>query len=619
MGSVRHVLGRRPARRPPLSLRRSALCAVVLAVLAAAAVVGAERADVLAGTTTRAADALWPSGPTDPRVVVVGVDADSIDRTGQAWPWPRDLQAEVVERLTEAGAAVVVLDVVYAPARDGDDALAEAIAAQGRTVVAASTDRVRAGTVVVGDIRLLQTVSLSRPVPAVEQAAGQIGSAVVVTDPDGTARRVPLLVESSDGALVPSLALAAVDLLDGSAGTAVLRPTAVRVDDLDVPVDELAQLTVSWTGALSDGDRQVSAVDVLERRVPDGMLAGAVVLFGVTDPALGDRYVTPASSAGASGVVLQAQAVNTLLTRAWSRPAPVAATAGLTAALALVLAFAALRSRLRWMLVLVPAALGILLAAGVIGFVLLGLLPDLVRPAGALGLAAGSGVAVRSLAEARDRSRLTGLFRRYVPDAVADQLVDSGLAEAAREGQRLEVAVLFCDLRGFTPMAAERSPSEVREVLDAFYEHVCERVFAHSGTVMQFVGDEVFAVFGAPLPMQDPACAAVTCAVELQATATELRDRLQKRALPAVRFGIGVHTGTVVAAHVGPDSRRQYAVVGEAVNLGSRLCGAAAADEVVVSGDAARSAPPCTPTGETLALKGVSLPVPVVRLSPPAG
>lgn len=604
--------GRRRPLPTTLTLRAAAAITVLLALLAGALVAAATALDLFAGTARSASDQLWPSGDADDRVVVVGIDAASLARTGEAWPWPRDLQAELVDRLTEAGAAAVVLDVVYAPSRPGDDVLAAALARNGRAVVAASADRVSAGSVVSGDTRLRGLETFTPPEAAIAGAASAVASAVVRADADGTVRRVPLLLERPDGGLVPSLALAAADQLDGSVGTAILRPGAVRIDDLDIPVDHEGELTVAWNDRLRSSAQVVSAADVLDGRLG---LAGKVVLVGVTDPALGDRYVVPSTSTGLPGVVVQANVLTTILTRNWVEEAPAWVAWTQVTLLAAALVWCALRLRLRWLVLGVPLAVVVGLVTGVAGFTLRGWLPDFVRPPVATLLALAAAVAVRSLSEAKARAHVDGLFRRYVPDAVADQLVSRGLVEQARAGQRLRVAVLFCDLRGFTPMAASCTPAEVREILDGYYELVCGEVFARSGTVMQFVGDEVFAVFGAPLPLPDAGQAALDCALAVQRGAEGLRRALVARGLAPVRFGIGLHAGEVVAAHVGPETRRQYAVVGDPVNLGSRLCGAALADTVVVSRDlldGLREVP--AGTADEVALKGVARPVAVLRL-----
>jgi adenylate cyclase len=132
-------------------------------------------------------------------------------------------------------------------------------------------------------------------------------------------------------------------------------------------------------------------------------------------------------------------------------------------------------------------------------------------------------------------------------------------------------------------MAESLEPGQVRDVLNAYYWATTRIVFDHGGTVMQYVGDEVFAVFGAPIAQPEAAATALRCATAMQRAAAGLNDRLGGRGLPPVAYGIGLHRGEVVAAHVGNEIRRQYAVVGDPVNVGSRLCGQARAGEVVVS------------------------------------
>jgi adenylate cyclase len=153
----------------------------------------------------------------------------------------------------------------------------------------------------------------------------------------------------------------------------------------------------------------------------------------------------------------------------------------------------------------------------------------------------------------------------------------------------------------------------VRRILDDYYDYACRAIFAKGGTVMQFVGDEVFAVFGAPEPLADPAAAARDVGLALQAGASELTRALEADGLPPVRFGVGVHVGEVVAAHVGPDHRRQYAVIGDAVNVASRLCGIAEAGDVVVSVAAAGD---LRGSVREVELKGVDHPVAVLTLHP---
>ena len=124
---------------------------------------------------------------------------------------------------------------------------------------------------------------------------------------------------------------------------------------------------------------------------------------------------------------------------------------------------------------------------------------------------------VRYFTETRHRRGVSKLFAQYVPEAVAQQLVEQGRVEQAAEGERLDVSLFFCDLRGFTAMSANLTPQQVRLMLNEFYDALTDIILEHNGTVLKFVGDEVFAVFGAPLPVENHPQVTLDCAIAIQA------------------------------------------------------------------------------------------------------
>jgi adenylate cyclase len=275
---------------------------------------------------------------------------------------------------------------------------------------------------------------------------------------------------------------------------------------------------------------------VVRGRVPAGRLA---VLIGVTDANLAGSSRAPVGPGGElASVYIHANALNTMLTGAYLRPVPVWETLVWVLTLAMVVAL--LASRLPLWLTPLPAVavagLYILVAAARFGT---GGIMDLPRPLAAVGAAFVAAVLVRAALELRQRHHVTRLFSQYVPAAVAGQLLREDRVEAAAAGERLQVAVLFCDLRGFTPIAETLAPSEVRDLLDAYYLATTRIVFEHGGTVMQYVGDEVFAVFGAPIPDLDCAAKAVRCARAIQDEAPRLGARLEAAGCPrsATRSG----------------------------------------------------------------------------------
>ncbi len=592
----------RPASRPV----RAAACALLAGALALAAW-GGMHAGVMANLQLRASDALHPRGAAAPDVVVVGIDDRSIQEVGLPWPWPRDLHARLVDRLTAAGARAIALDVLYAPPAAGDDALAAAVDRAG-TVVLAETVQVggrSAHGVLTADL-------VSPPSDAVADAADASAHVAVLPDrADGVVRRVPLVVD--DGrALVPALAFTTAALVasDGQpVGPPIVRADGVQLGSRSVPTEGEAAMTISYAPELSavTSERVVAAVDVLEGRVGADVLDGAVVFVGATDPTLGDHLLTPvAKQGGLPGVLVHANAYSTIATRAYLAPEPIARSVLSVLVVALAAALAVQLLRL-W---LAPLAVAGIAAAFVAqGFWMggRGTVVDLVYPGAALLAAVPASLAVRYLLEVRQRRVVTGLFSLYVPAAVAEEILTSGLVEEVVAGQRVEVSTMFCDLRGFTALSAAHDPTEVREMLDHYYEFASEIVLRHGGTLMQYVGDEVFAVFGAPLADAAHSQHATDCAAELQTGRPRLTAVLEDHGLPPLTYGIGVNSGPVVAAHTGSSFRRQYTVIGDTVNTGSRLCSQAGRHAVVISDAVAQAltdAPEMEDMGP-LAMKGV--------------
>jgi adenylate cyclase len=233
---------------------------------------------------------------------------------------------------------------------------------------------------------------------------------------------------------------------------------------------------------------------------------------------------------------------------------------------------------------------------------------NFVYPSMAVLLAFIGGLGLRYFGETRQRRRVTALFSQYVPEAVAQRLVEEDRAGSAVEGERLDMTVLFCDLRGFTAMSENLEPAIVRTMLNHYYDRVTDVVLAMDGTLMKYVGDEVFAVWGAPLPSTDHPQRALECAMAIQDLNPDLNRELVERGAPEVSFGIGLNTGEAVAAHFGGGRRRQYDVVGDTVNVGARLCSAAGRGEIIISDQVLTrvlSPPPVEPVGP-IELKGVS-------------
>jgi adenylate cyclase len=602
---VRRLRGSRP-------LVRSGLVAVVVAatvtLLAAAGLAGG----VFAGFQRQSLDRLFPTGRVDPRIVVVGIDAFAIRHVDQPWPWQRQEQAQLIRAIQEAEPRLVLYDVLLSPAAPGD---AQLVAAMGGGDVVLSEVATFDASI---DQPLYEARSVDGPSSDLAGAAAGIGQANLLADPaDGVVRSIPLVIEAPDRALIPSVVLQTYSLIRGFSPVPTIRPGGVQVGAEFIPTAPRATLQVSFAQGLDQGDPNapyVSAGDVLTGSGRQS-LRGAIVVVGVVDPSTGDVHATPIGSA-TSGVFILANALNTLLTHGFLAPTPRILTLVWVGLLALLVALL-VQVTPPWV-----AGLGSVALGG--GYLLLvfdrfdgGHVMNLAYPELGVVAAFVGSLGERTVAEVRRRRHVSSLFAQYVPPVVARRLIgEPELVEAALRGERFEASMLFCDLRGFTALAGSLTAQQLRDMLEVFYDHASRIVLERQGTLIQYVGDEVFATFGVPAPMPDHAECAVACAVALQRVNPVINARLAEIGVPSIRYGVGIESGEVVAALVGNESRRQYGVYGDAVNVAARLCANAQAGEVWISGDVLRQLDPRPPVEDLgiVPFKNVTRPVQVYRL-----
>jgi len=613
------VKRRRLARR----LLEAAAIAAITAMIAAFGV----GHGYFAGFQDRAVDRFFPSAKHDPAVMVVGMDERAFqDPRFGAPPWRRSVHAQIARQLVAAGAKVIVWDVVFysSPTNDQQVAdtadLAEALQIAkdaGVTTILGVDGKLRS----IDPDSGLQVLDPSFPPYASLDAVMGAGAHVKVdtADGDGVVREVPLLVENGDGRLVPSLSLAAVLAYRDAQLQPVFSVRGVQAGGRFVPTEGSSKLRLNFTSGL-DGqlgrDSLVSAVDVYDGTVNPNRFKDKIVFVGATAESYRDNFDTPVNkSGGMPGVFIHANAVNTMLTASYLDVSSSAATVLIVALLCFLVALAVLFLPL-WASPLLTLAMmfGYLFFAAVQfdrGHIM-----NLIYPIAMMAIAFVAAFMVRYFTETRHRQRVSKLFAQYVPETVAQQLVDQGRVEQAAEGERLDVSLFFCDLRGFTAMSRSLTPQQVRAMLNEFYDVLTDITLDHEGTVLKFVGDEVFAVFGAPLPVENHPQVALECALEIQRSAAGLSEKLAEMGIPPAYFGIGMNSGEVVAAHVGGGKRRQYDIVGDTVNIGSRMCGQAGKGDIVMPKTMydILSDPPYAESMGLVSLKNVEVPLELMRI-----
>jgi adenylate cyclase len=182
----------------------------------------------------------------------------------------------------------------------------------------------------------------------------------------------------------------------------------------------------------------------------------------------------------------------------------------------------------------------------------------------------------------REKEAIKRAFTRYVAREVVEEILKNP-ESLVLSGQRREVTVLFCDIRGFTPLAERLNPEEVVLLLNEFYNLMIETTFKHDGTLDKFLGDGVMCIFGAPIARDDHAMQAVRTALDMQAGITDLSARFVREGRTPIAVGIGVSAGEVVAGTVGGEDRMEYTAIGDSVNLAARLESTAKPGQILIS------------------------------------
>jgi adenylate cyclase len=211
------------------------------------------------------------------------------------------------------------------------------------------------------------------------------------------------------------------------------------------------------------------------------------------------------------------------------------------------------------------------------------------------------------IARTRREALVLANFQRYFAPDLARQIA-AAEGEIRLGGDRREVVVLFSDIRGFTPLAEQMSPDEIAALLTEYFSAMVEIVFAYGGTLDKFIGDAVMALWGAPLGKPDDAQQATRAAIAMQHRLDELNAEWQRQGRRTIAIGIGLNAGDVFAGNIGSDRRLEYTVLGDAVNIASRLCSQAGPREILLSEALHRRLDPPPPVRELapLPLKGKS-------------
>jgi adenylate cyclase len=495
---------------------------------------------------------LTSAGPPAPGIVVVAIDEPSITEIGQPWPWPRALHAALVDRLVQGGARTITFDILFdlpAANPEDDDVFADAIARSGRTVLA--TDQA-----VIED-RGYTLTQWTDPVPALAERAAALGVVRIPYDPDGVLRTFWLGVEGR-----PGLAAA----------------IAAREPGVSVPSDTGEPRLIRFNGPPRQGILTVSYYQALDpAALPADIFRDKHVLIGhslaaTTLDSAADHFPTPVAPQMA-GVEVHATILDGLLRDRFVAD-PLAARGALVAA-SLVIA-AGVAAVLFTLGPIAGVVLVAVIAAGWLGGAYAALANavriPIVAPLAAIGGGYAATTAYRFALLSRERRLIKRAFQHYVSPAIVDQM----LADPSRlklGGTEYDVTVLFSDLEGFTTLGEHVSPAEFSAHLGEYFKAMLDVLLPQRGTLDKLIGDAIMMYFGCPIPDDRHPEQACRGALAMQRQMTALNARWAAAGLPQLRTRIGINTGRAVAGNMGTDTIFNYTIIGDAVNLASRLEG----------------------------------------------
>jgi adenylate cyclase len=553
-------------------------------------------------------------------VVIVDIDEASLKAIGQ-WPWPRTTVADLVTQITQLGAVAIGFDIIFPEPDRMSPAIAErsfrGIDAETRAKLdslpsndEALADVIKHSRVVIGQAgaaapevkttadAALQTgfavrgpdarpymvtfAGLLRNVPVIEQAAAGRGLFSINPESDGIIRRVPVIM-TAQGSLVPSLSLEMLRVVTGSSAILVRVDEAgvqsVAVPGLEVPTDRNGQFWVHFNH--HDPERYISAKDVLQGNVPPDRLAGKLVLIGTSAIGLLDLKTTPLDAA-IPGVEVHAQILESVLSKSSLVNPNYAIGAELALAVLFGLAIIVAAPMLPASIVIV---LGGCLIAGLIGlslylFVEHNLLIDFTYPLISSWLIYLVLTFVNYFREQKQRRQIRSAFGYYLSPHMVEQLARSP-EKLVLGGEERRMTILFSDVRGFTTISEhyKDDPQGLTRLMNRFLTPLTNAIIERKGTIDKYIGDAIMAFWNAPVDDQEQEANACEAALEMLSRAEMLNNELKREAetnggvyMP-LRIGIGLNTGPCVVGNMGSDFRFNYSVLGDTVNLASRLEG----------------------------------------------
>lgn len=557
--------------------------------------------------------------PKESNIMIVDINDETMNKMGR-WPWPRDTVATLIDILREQGAAVIAMDIVFPeaeknmvdsilerapshtlspetihdligikPSYDHDNALAKAIATPD--VVAGYILTAEKGQHIGTLPPPLETLSPDKIdhvfvremsgyigiTPVLAASAQSTGFVTTLTDDDGVIRHYPVVLEYQN-AIYPSLALSAVKqylLLNEIKLNWVNIGNDFSLSDIlfgtrKIHTDGSGQVLIPYRN-LQNIYNYVSAEDIFARKNDPKFVHGKIVFIGTSAAGLGDLHTTPIETSF-PGVEIHATVADTLLSGKFPYKPDWAIGAQISLIIFVGIVFSVLLPFMPvWLTIFIPmVCMTALLYLDDMLWDHLNLYLPFFSAVLNIFLITVFALMHGFIFETRKRSQLKHMFGQYIPPEQVEKMSDSN-RNYGFEGESREMTVLFADIRNFTGISEHMDPTVLKKFLNDFFTPMTKSIFEHNGTIDKYVGDMIMAFWGAPLENPHHALDAVKTGFEMLRIATTLKENFDSIGVRDLHIGIGINTGKMNVGDMGSEYRRSYTVLGDSVNLASRL------------------------------------------------
>ena len=588
---------------------------ILSAFLAAAVATAIAASGVLYRADNALDDALYQQEKVlDGNIFIIGIDAYSLEELGPFHTWGRDYMAQAVDVLNadpQCRPAVIGVDVLYAGYTDeeADNALVESLGRYDNVVTAGAANFVSAMvTEEDGSFYIDDYYVDSYDAPFAELAeVTTTGHINAMYDVDGIMRHAIHAIDLPGGSIVHNFGYEIYKKYCDYHGLEA---------DANPPVDKRNNWYLSYSGKPGAYYDDFSFSDLMNGNIPVEIFADSVVLIGPYATGLMDHVVTAIEHSEVMyGVEYQANIVDALLRNEFKQEVSDIPQLIALFAVTFILTLLSYKQKVRISTLLWMVLVGGYVAAAKIFYINGYLLHALWIPVFATIIYVAL-IAFNYFKASKERRYITNVFKHYVaPEIVNELLKNKDALELG--GKMTDIACLFVDIRGFTPMSELLTPPQVVEILNRYLDLTSRCIIKNGGTLDKFVGDATMAIFNAPLPQEDYVYQAVKTALDMVKESKELSDELLQRFGRTVQFGIGVHCGQAVVGNIGADIRMDYTAIGDTVNTAARLESNAPGGQILISravADALEGRIKVTSLGNSIKLKGKSEDFEILRL-----